>query len=102
MTTTYNRLKDDQQKELLALIQVSADFATIRTMMYQKFKIIISDTTIDFARKRFMRDTLRTLGIDPGHSSCEIFINSRYSIMKFHYESFTEMKFHFMILLQFR
>ena len=71
MTTTYNRLKDEQQKELLALIQVSADFATIRTMMYQKFKIIISDTTIDFARKRFMRDTLRTLGIDPGHSSCD-------------------------------
>ena len=48
MTTTYNRLKDDQQKELLALIQASANFATIRTMMHQKFKIIISDTTIDF------------------------------------------------------
>ena len=48
MTTTYNRLKDEQQKELLALIQASANFATITTMMHQKFKIIIFDTTIDF------------------------------------------------------
>ena len=71
MSTTYSQLGENEKQELTNLIQSSADMALIRTIMYNKFHVIISNQTIQNARTDFMAITLKELGVDPTGSACD-------------------------------
>ena len=58
-------MNDEARIELNTLIQASTIVTTIRTIMFNKFKKFISDSTIRAARQYFMRGTLEEIGIDP-------------------------------------
>jgi hypothetical protein len=71
MCTSYAQLTDEQRTELLTIIQGSADMSFIRTLMYNKFEIVLNDNTIGIARKEFFDKTLEEIGIDPSTSACD-------------------------------
>ena len=71
MSTSFAQLTTDQKDELMKTIQGSADMAFIRTFMYNKFQIVVSDSTITYARKEFMDKTLQEIGVDPSASACD-------------------------------
>ena len=71
MCTSYAQLTDEQRTELLTIIQGSADMSFIRTLMYNKFEIVLNDNTIGIARKEFFEKTLEEIGIDPSTSACD-------------------------------
>ena len=71
MCTSYVQLTDEQRLELMTIIQGSSDISFIRTLMYNKFEIILNDSTIGIARKEFFHKTLDEIGVDPGVSACD-------------------------------
>ena len=71
MCTSYVQLTDEQRLELMTIIQGSADISFIRTLMYNKFEIILNDSTIGIARKEFFHKTLNEIGVDPSASACD-------------------------------
>ena len=71
MCTSYVQLSDEQRLELMTIIQGSADISFIRTLMYNKFEIILNDSTIGIARKEFFHKTLNEIGVDPSASACD-------------------------------
>ena len=51
MCTSYNQLTEDQRLELLTIIEGSADMSFIRTLLYNKFGIVLNDNAIASARQ---------------------------------------------------
>ena len=43
----------------------------IRTLMYNKFEIVLNDNSIGIARKEFFEKTLEEIGLDPSTSACD-------------------------------
>ena len=71
MCTSFSQLLPEQKDELMRTIEGSADISFIRTFMYNKFDIVLNDSTICYARKEFMEKTLEEIGIDPSASACD-------------------------------
>ena len=71
MCTSYNQLTENQRLELLTIIEGSADMSFIRTLMYNKFGIVLNDNAIASARKDVFNQTLEEIGVDPSGSACD-------------------------------
>ena len=71
MCTSYVQLSDEQRLPLMTIIQGSANISFIRTLMYNKFEIILNDGTIGIARKERIHKTLDDIGVDPSASVCD-------------------------------
>jgi hypothetical protein len=69
MCTSYVQLSDEERNELMSIIEGFADSSFIRTLMYNKFGIVLNDSTSGTARKEFFNRTLEEIGIDPTSSS---------------------------------
>ena len=71
MCTSYVQLTQEQKTELLTIVEGSADISFIRTLMYNKFEIVLNDNTIKSARQDVFNKTLEEIGIDPSASACD-------------------------------
>jgi len=71
MCTTYYQLKDEEKKELMKLVQSSANIGVIKSYMFNKMKVLINDGAVKIARYEFMNLTMKKLGLDPGSSTCD-------------------------------
>lgn len=71
MCASYVQLTDEQKLELSTIVEGSAEISFIRTLMYNKFDIVLNDSTIEIARKEIFNKTLDEIGIDPCASACD-------------------------------
>ena len=71
MSKSFSQLSKEEKADLISFVQVAANGPVIRTLMYNKYKIIINQDTISTARRNFTMETLEAIGLDPCHSACD-------------------------------